>query len=342
MRQLGERRALRTQWRLLACASILRTVVTRILPLAGASAWWVTLLCLLPGYLLYALGCLGLRLTKTAALPDCARVLMGQAGVWLVYGLAAAALLVEGASSMTALITLFTEGIGTQGTQTTLAAVAAILLLFCLNKEGLARGIYFLRLPLAVMLMAVLAGLGSIARLDHAFPLLGGGVSSVRAAVGSGAGMGWVFLLPLLQEPASQRRIAEPLPPMLLCTACVALLNLALPHEVFTANAALADSLVLTVAFVGPFLRLIAICLWMAALFLSIASAASLGAQYALAPAGRELVWLPGAAAVCFAAAQWLGARELWKGLGAVEPWLLLALGVGAAVAILAGWRKRT
>ena len=43
----GERRAQQSLLHLLCAVSIWRTAMTRILPLCGAAAWWVTLICLL-------------------------------------------------------------------------------------------------------------------------------------------------------------------------------------------------------------------------------------------------------------------------------------------------------
>ncbi len=340
-REQGERLALRSQWRLLACASILRTAVTRIMPLAGAATWWITLLCLLPGLALYWLACLGLRKTKSATLPEGARLALGKAGAWLVCTLAAAALAVDGVSTITALITLFTEGVGTQGTQWTLALAAAGMLLFALNVEALARGVYFLRVPLLVLLGVVLVGLVSSARVDHLLPVLGDGTNSSWAAFRAGAGVGWVFLLPLMQQPTREKRWNAPLPPVLVCIGAVLCLNLALPHELLANQGALGDCLVLTVTHLAPFVRLMAICLWMAGLFLTLGSSVSLCAGQLLAPVGRKLTWLPGVLALAVALTQLMNIRWLWMQLGKAEMWLLAALGVGTGVIMLACGRKR-
>lgn len=340
-RQLGERRCLQSQWRLMLCASVLRTAVTRISPAAGASAWWVTLACFLPGLLLYALACMGMRITRTSTLTDCMRRLLGQAGAWLAHGLTAAALLIDGVCSMTAMITLFTQGVGARGTQLTLALVAAGMLLFCLQKEGLPRGIFLLRWVLLAMLLAVIVSMLMQGRADQLFPWLGNGVGSIKAALISGVGMTWPLLLPLLQEPVYARRITAPLPPLALCGLCVLGLNLFLPHELLVAHPALADSMVLTAAHLSAPLRLMVLCLWLGTLFLGIGSAASLAAQQLLAPSGREAAWLAGAAAVLVAATQALDVRSLWQALGCAEPWLLLPLGLCGILAIVACGRKR-
>lgn len=317
MRLLGERKVFRSQWRLLACASILRTAVTRVLPLAGAAGWWVMLVSLLPGFALYLLGCWGLKRSGRAKLH-------GLAGP-----MSAAALLVDAVSAMTALITLFTEGIGTQGTQLTLALVASGMLLFCLKKEGLARGIYFLQWPLLVMLVLVTAGYLVNAKVDHLFPVLGSGKASLWAAFRAGIGAGWVFLLPLMEEPAGRHRAMEPLAPVLLCIGVLVCVNLCIPHELLTVHQSLGDSMTQTIAHLTPTLRLVCICLWLVGLFLSIGSSCSLSAGYALAPDRRELVWLPWLLAVLVAAAQALPTRSLWQSLGYAEPWMVAVLGAG-------------
>ena len=53
----GERRAQQSLLHLLCAVSIWRTAMTRILPLCGAAAWWVTLLCLLPMAHVYGFVC---------------------------------------------------------------------------------------------------------------------------------------------------------------------------------------------------------------------------------------------------------------------------------------------
>lgn len=327
MRRLGQRRCQRSQWRLIACVAMLRTAITRVIPLAGSAGWWVVPVCMLPGFALYALGCWGLRRNGQTCLH----------GSRLVCILAALALLTDGVSSMTALTTLFTEGIGTPGTQLTLALVAGGMLLFALNREGLARGIFFLRWGLVGLLALVLIWYAAHAKIDHLFPALGGGWSSVRSGVLAGLGMTWPFLLALMEPPVAKHQAREPLPPALLCVTAVLCLCLAIPHEVLVISQSLGDTLVQTVAHLSPFLRLIAICLWMGGLFLSMGSVCSLSAAFLLAPWGRELPWLAGVLALILAGTQALAIRPLYQILSAVEPWLLAVLAVGTALC----WRKK-
>ncbi len=321
MRLRGGLLACRSQWRLVAGAVILRTTITRVLPLAGAAGWWMAPVCLVPGLALYALGCFVLRKRAVCA--------------W-VRPLVALGLMVEAAATMTALITLFTEGVGTRGNQWTLALSAAVLMFPALNREGLARGVYFLRLPLAALLAVALGSLAGMGRVDHLFPLLGDGSTGLLAALKAGVGMGWVFVLPLLEESTAKRHLAEPLPVVLVCTLAALCLNLALPHEVITRQLSLGDSLVMTVGHLAAFPRLITICLWLAALFLALGSMASLAAAHALAPWGRQLVWLPGALIALVAATQLADIRPLWDDLCMAQPWLLAV----EAAAVCCGRRK--
>lgn len=327
MRRQGQCRCRRSQWRLIACVTMLRTAVTRVIPLAGSAGWWVTLLCMVPGFALYALGCWGLHRRRQACLH----------GSPAVSVLGALALLVDGVSSMTALTTLFTEGVGTPGTQFTLALVAGGLLLFALNREGLSRGTFFLRWGFVGLLGLVLLWYAAHARVDHLFPVLGGGWSGIRAGLRAGLGMSWPFLLALMEPPPGRQRVGQTLPPALLCVGAVLCLCLAIPHEVLVTSQSLGDTLVQTVAHLSPFVRLIAICLWMGGLFLSMGSVCSLSAAYLLAPWGRELFWLAGALVVLVAGTQALELRPLCHVLSAAEPCLLAVLALGAALC----WRRK-
>ena len=156
--------AWRSLWRVAACASILRTAVTRLLPLCGAAAWWMTAACLAPGLVCYGLCCLALRLTRTQSLPECARLLLGRAGETVLLLLCGAAVAMDGVSSMTALVTLFTQGIGARGTQLTMAVLTGLLLLPCLQRDGLIFGVRFLsRLMLALLGLALLCRMLGVA-----------------------------------------------------------------------------------------------------------------------------------------------------------------------------------
>ena len=336
-RQAAQERAWRSLWRAAACASILRTAVTRLLPQCGAAAWWMAAACLVPGLVCYGLCCLAMRWTRTSTLPECARALLGRAGeaaLCLMCSLAAAA---DGAASMTALVTLFTQGIGARGTQLTMAVLTGLLLLPCLQRDGLTYGVRFLsRLMLALLALAAVSLL-QLARADGLFPWQGNG--GLHAGAWQGVGMGWVFLLPLMRPTVSRRaRVTDPVAPVLLCVGMVLLLNLALPHELWTAHTALADSMLLTVRFLSPMVDLTTVCLWMLGLFLQVAFAAWQGADFLLQPWGREMKYLPHVLAALMVSSQAWRVEGVWQALGALAPWLLLPLGLCAAVLPLMGF----
>lgn len=327
MRRRGEERCCRSQWRLIFCVNTLRTAVTRVIPLCGAAGWWVVLLCLLPSLGLYALGRWGLKRRGSTCLH----------GKAAVCGVAFACLAVDGVSSMTTLGALFTEGAGTPGTQFTLALVAAGMMLFALDREGLARGIYMVRRLMLGALALVLVSYGTRARVDHLFPVLGGGWADVRSGLMAGAGMGWPLLLALMEPPVSRRGAGDVLPPALVCVVAALCLCLCIPHEVLVTRQSLGDTLVQTVAHLSPFVRLVAICLWMSGLFLSMTSVCSLGGELLLAPWGLRLPWIAGAVALLLAGTQLLPLQGLRKGLQWAEPVLLL----GLCLCSLLCWRKK-
>lgn len=344
IREAGERRALRTQVRLLACVSILRTAVTRILPLCGSAGWWMAAACMVPALCVYALCRWAMYRTHTNVLTDCVRSLLGSWGVWALSILLVVMLLWDGASSMTVLITMFTEGIGSEGTQTTMAALTAAALLLCLNREGLARGAYFLRwLILGVLAIAVI-NLLAMGSWDHLFPWMGSGEASAGAAFCAGMSLGWPLILLLMMKPVipGQSRLMDGVLPAGLCALVCLSIVWAVPCELLISHPALADSLLLPVVFLSPLVKIMVYSLWMLVLFLQIGSAARISADYILAPSGRELRWLAGALVIALAATQMTSIGGLWRILGLVEPWLLAPLApLSVVLACLALCTKR-
>lgn len=326
-RERAERICLRSRWRLMLCASALRTAATLLLPAAGAAAWWMTALCLAPGYVLYGLACLALRLSGKATLQE-----MLPRWAWAILrGMALLALAAEGVAGMTALITFFTQGVGTAGTQWTMALLTAGLLILCLRGDGLARGIRLMRWVLLGALALWAWGGAAHADVMLAYPLGGTGMQALRGAFLRGSGCGWGMLLPLLQPaPTEGRRLHEPLAPALLCVGCAALCCLTVPQEVWTQSASLAESMLLTVGFRPGALRLIGVCLWTVALFLQLAGVVEWAAELLHRPAGR----LPVGLAFALALTQLLPVQALWDAVGAIQPWLLTPLGL-AAVCVL-------
>lgn len=333
LRRRSELRARCSLVQMLCTVSILRTALTRILPLAGTSAWWVTLLSLLPGAVVFLLCALAMRLTRTPTLTELARRCLGPGGAWLLCGTMALLLLADGASSVTALITLFTEGIGTRGTRLTLAILTGIALCACLHREGLPRGVQLLRWPLLAGALIAAVTQASSLRADHLFPLLGDGLPSAAAALRAGVSLGWPLLLLLMLpwEEASPRFAAvSPIVPGVVVP--LLLLLLAVPHEALLRPLSLAGSLMLPARHAGPAVQMLVHCLQMLGGFLGVAGASALSADFIGAPLSRRPGWLPCAAAIALTFSQALDVSALWRALSALSPWLLLPPAVLGAV----------
>lgn len=344
-RQLGELRAKRTFLQLIAAVSIVRTALTRVLPLAGCGAWWTTLGCMLPGLGVVLLLGAAMRLTRSQTLQELARCCLGRVGGWIVSGLLAALLLLDGAASFTALITLFTEGVGTRGTQLTLALLTGGALLCCLHREGLPRAAYLLRyVLLGAALIAAASGLTAI-RVDGLFPMQGSGATSIAVALRSGAGMSWPLVLLLTIPPEDGRpRIADACPVLLMPVLVLLALCLTVPHEVLMRHAGLADCLLLPARYAATAVRVLAQCLMMLSLFLTVAGSAQLATDFLLAPLGHTPAWLPYAVLILLTGTQALDTPRLWDMLGRASPWLLIppALLAACCLPIALIRRKRT
>lgn len=344
LRRRGERRARAALIRLLASTSILRTALTRIVPEAGCSAWWLTLLCLLPGLAVYAVLSLLMRRTGTDTLTGLLRRCLGRGGAVLLSVLLGVAVLLDGLSALTALITLFTEGIGTRGTQWTLALLTGGVLCCCLHREGLARGAYLLRPVLlgAAALLAACALPGLHA--DGLFPMLGEGLPAVKSALCTSWSLAWPLLLLLtLPSEKSRARLQDACPVVTVATAVLLLLALTLPHERLTEPASLAARLLLPARHASNALQMLWQCLLMLTLFLSAGGAARLTADFLASPLRREVRWLPWAVLVALTLPQLLPSAALIRWLDGAEAWLLLPFAALAALCVpnAVRWRKR-
>lgn len=335
MRLMGERRTSQCIIRLVAVTSMLRTLLTRVLPLAGSAGWWLTICCFVPGLAVYALLVLSMRITKTVVLPDMARTVWGPFGAWLLAGVLGALLLLDGVSSMTALVTLFTEGIGAQGTQFTLALLTGAVLCFCLHKEGLSRGVFFLRWLMLAALAVIALDWLSMAHLDGLFPVLGDGVPSLMAALRAGMSLAWPLALLLIAEPVHPGVRIRPVSPVLLLGFGVVLLTcLSLPHELLVTHHSLSGSMLEMTLHLHPAVRMLAICLLLLVLFLTLGGTAHLLTGCVTAPMAQAPGWLPFVVVAIFVASQLLDTRTLWSLFGQWEPWLLTPLAALAVVSL--------
>ncbi len=341
-RQAGEYRARGTLLRLWCAASIWRTLMTRVLPLCGTASWWTGLICLLPGFLAAALWRLILHVTGTSTLAEALRACWG--GVGAVFGAVflAVPLLLDGTASVTALITLFTQGVGTRGTQLTLALLTGGALLLSLHREGLARGAYFLRWGMAaaagVMAAFALAG----AEADHLFPLYGDGASSVATALQAGGSLAWpVVVLLTLRPSAGQGRRRSGILPAFAAVGAVVLLCLAVPHELLIRQEGLASLLLLPVRYVPNAVRVLGLCLMMLTFFLAIGAAAQQATDHLCMPWKHTPAWLPYGVLAALFFTQAGNISRLWRWLGMAEPWLLLPLAALALVSLPVAYLRR-
>lgn len=339
-RLLAESMAAESLVRLLCIVSVLRTALTRILPLAGSASWWVTLLCLLPGVLVYFLLAGAMSLTGAPTLTEMLRRCLGAGGCWLGAILLPLLLLADGAASFTALITLFTEGIGTRGTQLTLAVLTGGVLCFCLNREGLPRAVHLLRwLLLAAALMWGASCLGAI-RMDGLHPVLGGGQEEIIDAVRAGWSLGWPLALLLTSEKPEGCRPVQSLAAIAGAVLIVLLLvSLTNPHELLTGVHGLPDGLMLPVQYSGNGIRMLGYCLLMLTFFLAIGASAQLAGDFACR--GRAVRWPAFGALLLLTASQALHPHRLWALLGQMERWLLLPLVVVALACLLIALGRR-
>lgn len=338
----GERIARMTLIRLLCAISVWRTAVTRILPLCGAATWWTALLCLLPGAVTALLLRIVMHLTRTDTLAEAIRACLGQNGAWLSAVALAVPLLTEGIAGTTALITLFTEGIGTRGTQLTLAILTGVLLLASLHREGLPRASFLLRWGMCAGGLLAAAYLLTDAKPDALFPLYGNGLSSSIAALKQGMSLAWPVTLLLTVEPCTgQGRLRSGIVPVFCAVSALLLLTLSIPHERLILSGGLAESLLLTVRYMPNALRVIIQNLLMLTMFLSIAAAARLAASAVCMPMRKTPEWLPYTIIAVLTLTQAADVSRLWRRLGLIEPWLLAPLLFLAGICLMIALFRR-
>ncbi len=334
-RSKGENRAERAMLQLLGAVSIWRTAVTGIVPLCGAAAWWTAILCLIPGFAVALLLRLAMLLTGTSNVTEAVRACLGRAGAVVFSLFLTVLLLVDAVTSLTALLTVFTQGLGTKGTQFTLAVLTGAVMLFTLHREGLPRAVYLLRwIVLAAALVLAVFALGR-AKLDHLFPLHGAGDASCLSAALSAPSLAWPVTLLLTVPPADKRgRLCSAVVPSAGAIAALLVTTLVIPHELLIRRTGLADLLLLPAWYLQSGLRLLWLCLLMLTFFLGVAASVQLATRHLFVPFANVPGWLPHAVLVGVVLTQLVETQRLWSMLSAVQPWLLLPL-AGSALAIL-------
>lgn len=325
-RAAGESCAQASLVRLLCAVSIWRTIMTRMLPLCGTAAWWTALICLLPGVAAALLLRLTMRLTQTNTLMEAIRACLGRTGMVIASIVLAALLLCDGASTLTVLMTFFTEGVGTRGTQLTLAILTGVLLLCSLHREGLPRAVHFLRWLMAAAAVLTAVFLLEKASVDHLFPLYGEGQSAMMAALKAGWSLSWPLVLLTAGHVHGRSRLQSGIVPIFGAVAAVLLLTLAVPHSQLVLHTSLARVMLLPVRFVPNAVRVIAQSLIMLAFFFSIGAAAQLAASSLCMPLRKHPGWLPYVLVGALVFTQAADVSALWTSLGRIEPWLLVPL----------------
>ena len=341
-RLAGENRARMSLLRLICTVSIWRTALTRVLPLCGASAWWVMLCCLVPGFILAALLRWLMRIVGAPTLMELLRRCLGRFGAGLLAAVLLLPLAVEALAELTTLMTVFTQGVGTRGTQFTLAALTGVLLLPCLHREGLARAVYLLRWGMAAAAVVLAAFLLTDAKADHLFPLYGEGNAAIQTALKAGVGMGWPIVLLLTAEPVLPGRLRGSVLPAA-CAVCLVLVAvLTMPHEVMRRADTVADTLLLPVRYSGNWLRLLHLCLLMLSFFLSMGGCVLLLSEQICVWVPRAQSWLNWMLLSGLVLSQTVPAAEMMRLLSSVESSLLAPLGGMALLVIpIAAARRR-
>ena len=244
---------------------------------------------------------------------------------------AGAFLLLEAAASLTALVTLFTEGVGSRGTQLTMALLTSGVLLCCLHREGLPRGVYLLRWMMLAAAVVVAAAVFRQFRLDHLAPMLGAGRGPVQETLLSGGSLGWTLVLPAFLDRTRGKGGPALLPIFLWVGAVMLFMTMTIPHEVLAGYSGLAEGLMMPVRFATNAAGILALCLMMLALFLAIGCAVRMATDHLCAPLGRTPQWAPVVILALLTAMQAADIRWLWRVISAALTWLIwpwLALSV--------------
>lgn len=332
-REAGDRLARMCQIRLISTVSMLTALFTRVIPLCGSAGWWMGAVCMLPGLATYGLLCAAIRSCGAKTLQEAVLKKCGRAGETLVRLLLGVLFLLEGAGSLTALVTAFTEGIGTEGTQFTMALLTLGAAVLCLHRDALARGIWLMRRGMLLAALVIAALLAGMLRPDGLHPVLGPGGSSLQAAWKAGCTLAWPLILLLTAEPAKGGRLRAATVPVFFSLGTGAALCLIYPCEMLIRETGLAGTLLLPARHLPAAAATAAHCLGMLGAFLSIASCLQLGAQQL--EMRRRLNWLPFALAGLLALLQLIPARRLWLALTGIMQYAPVLLSVWALILVI-------
>lgn len=344
--QIRLQQRIEAQWRtqtallrLVCIVSIGRTLLTRILPLCESAAWWMSIVCMVPGITLYGAYIYLMKRRQVTSLQDLGRKCLGQGGAWSVCLVLGILLMFDGTTSMTALVTFFTQGIGAHGTQFMLALVTSGVMLLCLRKEGLSRGVYLLRRVLGVC--GILAAVNALldARWDSLLPVFGESVPVLWQAFAAGWSLAWPMLILLTcPHPQGMRYGRMVLPVIFSAPVLMLVICLVIPPEIIMAQQGLAIRLVLPTLFLHPAVRTLVQCLLMMTLFLSVTGCAQLTARFVIAPMHTEGKKVPYGLIIVMTMTQLLDVNRLWQALESISSWFLVPWGL---LFMVLGWTGR-
>lgn len=328
-RMNGERYAALSLRQLMCGVFIWRTMMTSLLPLCGSATWWVALVGLLPGVAVAWLFRWTMQLTGAATVTDAVRACMGRVGGAAFSILLASLLLVEGLTTLTTLLTVFTQGVGTRGTQFTLAVLTGVVLLCCLHREGLPRAVYLLRWGMLVLVIIVAYALTKVVELSNLYPLYGTGTERVSTAMVKGMSLGWPFLLMLTVPSCKKRgRLGSGALSVMLALGLVLLTVLTMPHECIVQQKSVANGLLLPVWYQSNAVRVAGLCLLMLCFFMALGGAVQIASECLTAPFSRAMGWFAYVLLAVLVMIQALDITTLWAILQQMQPWLLLPLAV--------------
>ena len=318
---------------LLCVVFIWRGMMTIVLPVCGSSAWWTSLIFLLPGAAVALLLRWVMRLTKTTTITEAARACLGKYGAVGCSILLASLLLVEAVSTLTALLTVFTQGVGTRGTQFTLAVLTGAVLLCCLHREGLPRAVYMLRWVMLAAAAVIVLFLLADAQVSNLFPLLVETQGSQIMVLQAGFSLGWPLVLTLTVPSCRKRgRLSGGFCAASVAVGLMLVTVLSIPHEVLRANNTLSAWLLLPIRYQSNAVRLVGLCLLMLSFFLALGGAVQMASASLLAPCKKQSGWLPALVLSGTVLTQTVDIQRLWAILQAAEAWLLLPLAVMAVI----------
>lgn len=283
LREASDRRCRQSLIRLVCVTSMLRTAVTRVIPLAGSAGWWVVPLCSIPGLALYLSFALILRATGTQTIPSCAEKLIGRTGQVFAIGLAAFLLLTEALVCAGMLTRIFTEGFGVEGTRLSITVIAMAPMLVCLDEAGLSRAVCLLQGLMVVTLALAALNWLEAGRGRGFFPLLGDESASVSASFRIGFSLAWPLCLLLYADPiesAERLRWKEAVTPLLICLGIIALFVQAVPNDLLRARSTVVSALLTMTAYLHAPVRMAMYILLMTSLFLSVAGTVTMASSH--------------------------------------------------------------